>query len=217
MAGEFITPEFPNVVKTQVITIKSRQRRMVDFYNLPGSIYMAFGKQTPWKSDTDSEVSDQNPPVPDPNQQYISELVGCWRIQWKMYAKPLINPTTAEKNDHVKPIYENEQIVGYTDGVEEYKGVWYKCTLDQDIALTDGYTCVMLYAYLDRDDVFPVGVTFRQTGVYVQCTQTQLYIPASTFNNLSPDDRGYLELICNWRPYMRSAETSEEFYTLFSF
>lgn len=213
----YITPEFPNVIKTQVITLKSRQRRMVDFYNLPGSFYMAFGKQTPWKSDTDPNVSDTNPPVPDPNQQYISELIGLWRIQWKMYAKPLINPTTEEKNNHIKPIYSGEQIIGYTDGVEEYKGVYYACTLNQEKALNEGYTCVMLYAYLDRDDVFPANVTFRQTGLYVQSTKTDLYIPASSWNNYSEDDKGYLELICNWRPYTRSSETSEELYALMSF
>lgn len=213
----FITPEFPNVIKTQVITLKSRQRRMVDFYNLPGSIYMAFGKQTPWKSSTDENVNDMNPPVPDPNQQYISELIGCWRIQWKMYAKPLINPTTEEKNTHVTPIYNGPQIIGYTDGVEEYKGVYYYCTLNQEKALSEGFTCVMMYAYLDRDDVFPANVTFRQTGLFVQSTLTELYVPASSWNNYSEDQRGSLEIICNWRPYSRSAETSEEFFTLLSF
>ncbi len=214
----YTTPEFAVNMKTQVITTYSRQRRMKDFMDIPGTMYMALGKQTPWKSENDQKIDDTHPPVPDPAQTYIQELIGMQRIQWKMYAKPIINPTTDQKNQHITPIYNSGGgITGYTDGYQEYAGVYYYCTSDYDLAIESGCTCVMVYAFINRDDTFPYNITFRQTGLYVNSTQTSLYLSNQQFNNLKDEDKGHLELICNWPPHTRGMNSSEQLYALFSF
>lgn len=214
----FVTPEFPSVMKTQVITTYSRQRRMKEFYDLPGTMYLALGKQTAWKSDSNSDVDDNHPPLPDPSQTFINEMIGAQRIQWKMFAKPIINPTTDQKNQHITPIYNTGGgIKGYTDGYQEYAGVYYYCTSDYDKAIESGCTCIMVYAYVNRDDTFPYNITFRQTGLIVNCTQTSLYLSNQQYNNLAEEDRGHLELICNWPPHTRNLNGSEQFFMMFSF
>ena len=214
----YVTPEFPSVMKTQVITTASRIRRMLDFYNLPGTMYLALGKQTEWTSSSDPNINDNNPPMPDPAQTFINELIGLQRVQWKMFAKPIINPTTDQKNQHVVPIYNaGGGITGYTDGYQEYAGVYYFCTSDRELAIESGCTCVMVYAYVVKDDTFPYNITFRQTGLYVNSTQTSFYLSNQQFNNLPEEARGTLELICNWPPHSRNLNGSEQFYMLFSF
>ena len=214
----YVSPLFPNIKKTQVITTYSRQRRMKDFMDLPGTMYLALGKQTAWKSDSDPDINDNNPPAPDPAQMFINELIGLQRVQWKMYAKPIINPTTDQKNQHITPVYNSGGgITSYTDGYQEYAGVYYYCTSDYDKAIEAGCTCVMVYAYVCKDDTFPYNITFRQTGLFVNSTQTSLYLSNQQFNNLAEEDRGSLELICNWPPHSRNMNGSEQFYILLSF
>lgn len=214
----YVSPQFPTMLKTQTITTYSRQRRMKDFYDLPGQMYLALGKQTEWKSDSDESINDVHPPCPDPSQTFINELIGLQRIQWKMYAKPIINPTTDQKNQHVIPVYNSGGgITSYTDGYQEYAGVYYYCTSDYDKAIAEGCTCVMVYAFINKDDTFPYDITFRQTGLFVNSSQTSLYLSNQQFNNLPKDKRGYLELICNWPPHIRSINSNEQMYMLFSF
>ena len=214
----YLSPQFPQAMRTQVITTYSRQRRMHEFMQLPGQMYLGLAKQTPWSSANDTSVNDTNPPMPDPAATFLSELIGLQRIQWKMYAKPIINPTTDQKNQHITPIYNSGGgIVGYTDGYQEYAGVYYFCTSDYDLAIESGCTCVMVYAYVCKDDTFPYNITFRQTGLFVNSTQTSLYLSNQQFNNLTEDQRGHLELICNWPPHTRNMNGSEQFYMLFSF
>lgn len=214
----YTSPQFPKAMKSQTITTYSRQRRMKNFMDIPGQMYLAVGKQTPWVSADDPDVDDMHPPVPDPAQTFINELIGLQRINWKKYAKPIINPTTDQKNQHVVPIYNaGGGITGYTDGYQEYGGVYYWCTDDYDAAIEAGCTCVMVYAYMNKDDTFPYNITFRQTGLFVNSPQTALYLSSQQFNNLPDDQRGYLELICNWPPHSRGTTSSCQFYMLFSF
>ena len=83
-----------NKKEDKKILSKKRKQRI----HLEGTMYLALGKQTEWKSSSDPDINDNNPPLPDPAQTYIEELIGLQRIQWKMFAKPIINPTTDQKN-----------------------------------------------------------------------------------------------------------------------
>ena len=213
-----VTPEFPGTSSSQTITLWSRQRRMQDFFNVPGQMYLALGKATPWTDSVNPAIDDTNPPVPNPNQTFINEIIGLQRVTWKMYCKPIINPSTDQKNQNVVPIHNaGGAVIGFTDGYVEYAGVYYWCTSDLQLALESGCTGVMVYVYVVNDDTFPYGITFRQTGLYIKSTQTALYLNSQQFNNLTEERRGYLELICNWPPHIRYQGANEEFYMLFSF
>lgn len=213
-----VTPEFPGSSSTQVVTLYSRQRRMQDFFNISGQMYLALGKSSAWSDETNKDITDINPPIPNGNQTYINELIGLQRITWKKYCKPIINPTTDQKNQNVQPIYNTGRaVVGYTDGYVEYGGVYYFCTSDLDLALESGCTGVMIYIYVEADDTFPYNITFRQSGLYVNSTQTSLYLNNQQFNNLSEDKKGHLELVCNWPPHIRYQGANEEFFMCFNF
>lgn len=213
-----VTPEFPNSSTTQVITLYSRQRRMQDFFNIPGQMYLALGKSTAWSDQSNEDISDTNPPSPNPTQTFINELIGLQRITWKKYCKPIINPTTDQKNQSVQPIHnQGGAVIGFTDGYVEYGGVYYFCTSDLELALESGCTGVMIYVYVVNDDTFPYNITFRQTGLYVNSQQTALYLNSQQFNNLTEDKRGKLELICNWPPHIRYLGANEEFWLCFNF
>ena len=101
--------------KTEVIMMKSRQRRMCDWFDLSDSEhpkYIALGKQTAWSDPNDASVNDMNPPTPDDEEDTMLELIGLQRIQWQRYAKPIVNPTTEQKEDYDNVIY--------------YKGIYYE-------------------------------------------------------------------------------------------
>lgn len=213
-----VSPYFPAGTSTQVVTLKSRQRRMRDFFTLPGQIYLALGKGSAWKDATNPEISDTNPPIPSGNQTFINELIGCQRITWKKYCKPIINPSTAEKNTSVEPVRnKGGQVVSYTDGYVEYGGVYYYCTSDYDQAIELGCTGVMIYTLIEGDTTFPYKVTFRQSGLYVNSTETALYINSQTWNNLSDEKKGTLEIISNWPPHTRYEGAAEEIWALMLF
>ena len=38
-----------------IVTLASRQRRMVDFFNLPLNKYIGIGRTTKWKDETDPD------------------------------------------------------------------------------------------------------------------------------------------------------------------
>lgn len=213
-----VSPRFPASTSTQVITLASRQRRMRDFFTIPGQMYLALGKSSAWKDSENPSISDTTPPIPNGNQTFINELIGVQRITWKKYCKPIINPTTAEKNQSVEPVYNSGRaVVGYTDGYVEYGGVYYFCTSDYDLAIESGCTGVMIYTLIEGDDTFQYGVTFRQSGLYVNSTETARYIGSQQWNNLSDERKGTLELICNWPPHTRYQSANEEIWCLMSF
>lgn len=190
--------------KTEVIMLRSRQRRMLDWFDLPGLKYVALGKTTKWIDVDDETVNDMNPPTPSDTADFIEELIGLQRIQWQRYAKPIMNPTTEQKNDY--------------DNVVYYKGIYYQTTQDRAFALENGFTCIMCYMLADRDTLWPVDVQFRQVGLYVEVkATTDQYVSAERFYNLSQSERGYLEVKSNRRPISRQANQSEEFFILLSF
>lgn len=188
--------------KTQVVTLWDRQRRMMDFYGLEGTMYIALAKSSSWSDPDDSDISDTYPPIPDETATALDELIGMQRIQWKKYAKPYITPTSSEKDDPAT-VY--------------YKGLYYKTTTDLDVALAEGFTSVMLMMTADRDQYFPVDISYRQVGLYVQVGVNDEYLDDEQFNMLPEDKKGHLAAIENFEPVSRQLDQMEKFFMLMEF
>lgn len=183
-----------------IVTLKSRQRRMMDWMNTNLAYrFIAIGKTSPW-------TDENNPPYPDEKMTEVSELIGLQRVDSYKFAKVIPNPTTLQKKTGVY-----------------YKGLYYAVTQDSEIALAEGYTSVMIQVTLDRDTVesIPVGVTFRQVGLYVDVNATpdeiKYGITRAQWENKLPEDRGMLEVVDNRPPLGRQADQMEEIYILIDF
>lgn len=188
--------------KTQVITLWDRQRRMMDFFGLDGTMYIALAKSSPWSDPDDPDISDTYPPIPDETATELTELIGMQRIQWKKYAKPYITPTSEEKDD-ANTVY--------------YKGLYYKTTSDLNVALAEGFTSVILMMTADRDQYFPVDISYRQVGLYVQVGVNDEYLDDEQFNMLPEDKKGHLAAIENFEPVSRQLDQMEKFFMLLEF
>ena len=169
-----------------MVTRKSRQRRMLDFYNLDGSMYVLIGRTTPWENEL-------IPPIPTGEETELTELIGGKIIKNKWYVKMLTDPTEEEKEAGVY-----------------YKGHYYYRTIDPTEAITNGCDAVMVYAELDRDEL-PLQ-TFRQVGLQTQVQHNAETITASQFSALS--EKGQLEVIENRKPQTREDDQQESIYIL---
>lgn len=185
--------------KTQCLTLWDRQRRMLDYFNMPGTTYVALGKQSPWKDENDPNISDTYPPMPDEKATNIQEMIGMQRIAWKKFAKVYVKPETEQKEDP-NTVY--------------YRGLYYETTDDVDYAIKNGFTSVMLQMTADRDRYFPIGVTFRQVGIFVEVGETDIYLTSTEYNNLPAEKKGHLMAIENFMPLTRQGDQLEKFYIL---
>lgn len=183
-----------------VVTLKSRQRRMTDWMKTDLAYrFIAIGRTSPWEDEN-------NPPTPDEKMTDVTELIGLQRVDSYKYAKVIPNPTTLQKRTGVY-----------------YKGLYYAVTQDYDIAIKEGYTSIMVQVTLDRDTVesIPVGVTFRQVGLYVGVNATpdeiQYGITRAQWNNKLDADKGMLEVVDNRPPLGRTDSQEEEIYILLDF
>lgn len=190
------------VRKTQVLTLWDRQRRMQNFYNLPKTMYVGLAKTTPWVDENDPDISDTFPPMPDERMTQLEELIGMQRVQWKKFAKPYITPTSEEK-DAADTVY--------------YKGLYYKTTNDIDLAIRDGYTAVMLMMTSDRDQYFPVGLSYRQVGLFVEVDHTDRYLDDEQYSQLSEEKKGHLCAVENFMPLSRQLNQAEKHLLLIEF
>lgn len=182
------------------VTLKSRQRRMLDWMNTDLAYrFIAIGRTTPWSDEN-------NPPHPDETMTEVEELIGLQRVDSYKFAKVIPNPTTLQKRTGIY-----------------YKGLYYSVTQDSNIALAEGYTSVMVQVTLDRDTIaaIPVGVTFRQVGLYVDVNATpdeiQYGITRDQWLNKLAADRGMLEVVDNRPPLGRQVDQQEEIYILLDF
>ena len=81
----------------------------------------------------------------------------------------------------------------------------------------------MVQVTLDRDTIaaIPVGVTFRQVGLYVDVNATpdeiQYGITRDQWLNKLAADRGMLEVVDNRPPLGRQVDQQEEIYILLDF
>lgn len=172
-----------------VVTLKSRQRRMSDFYNMDGSKYILIGRSTPWENE-------QIPPVPDETATTIEELIGGKLMKDQWYVKLLEDPTQEQKD---AGIY--------------YKGHYYYKTKDLADAISNGCDSVIIYAELDRDEL-PL-TTYRQVGLQVQVQHSAITVTAAQFNQII--DKGILEVIENRKPQTREDDQMEEIFILINF
>lgn len=195
------------VRKTSTLTLQFRQQQMLNFYNLPGQMYISLGKTTPWHDDSNPDISDTYPPVPDERQIVPEELNKCQRIQWKKFALPYTNPTTAQKK---------------ASDTVYYKGLYYKTYDSQQDAVAAGCTAVLVLMTADRNEYFPPDISVRQACLITQCKSTAQSITGTDWYNMSPDPtannfRGYLTGINNFSPIARSASQLEKYYFLLQF
>ena len=192
----------PIIRKTQVLTLWDRQRRMKDFYNLPGTTYIALGRQQPWTDPNDPNVSDTYPPIPLDTMTQIEDMIGMQRIAWKKFAKVYVSPTTEQK-ENMNTVY--------------YKGLYYETTNDIDYAIENGFTSVMMQMTADRDQYFPIAVTFRQVGLYVMVGYNDVYLNKSEFDALPEDQKGHLCAVENFMPLTRQGDQLEKFFIIVDF
>lgn len=171
------------------VTLKSRQRRMLDFYNLANSKYVLIGRSSAW-------TNELIPPTPSGNETTLDELIGCKIVKYQWFVKMLIDPTEEEKNAGVY-----------------YKGHYYYKTTSSVDAVSNGCTAVLVYSELDRDEL-PL-TTFRQVGLQVQVANSSEVMSVAMFNNLS--DKGSLEVIENRKPQVRAEDQMESIYMLIAF
>lgn len=183
-----------------VITLASRQRRMHDWMNSDLSYrFVGIGKTSAWPDDN-------NPPYPSETMTEVTELVGLQRIDYYKYAKVIENPTTLQKKTSVY-----------------YKGLYYATTQDFNVAQQEGYTSILCKITLDRDTVqaIPIGITFRQVGLYVGVNATEdeikYGITREQWLNKSQADRGTLEVVDNRLPLGRMSDQQEEIFILLDF
>lgn len=171
------------------VTLKSRQRRMVDFYNLTDSKYVLIGRTSPWNNE-------MIPPMPTGEETALTELIGGKLVIDQWYVKMLTDPTEEEKEAGVY-----------------YKGHYYYRTTVLDDAINNGCDAVMVHVDLDRDEL-PLQ-TFRQVGLQTQVQHSAETITASQFESLT--NKGQLEIIENRKPQTREEDQMESIYILVQF
>lgn len=164
--------------------------------------FIGIGKTSAWPDDN-------NPPYPSETMTEVTELIGLQRIDSYKYAKAIENPTTLQKKTSVY-----------------YKGLYYATTQDFNIAQQEGYTSILCKVTLDRDTIaaIPIGITFRQVGLYVGVNATEdeikYGITREQWLNKPQADRGMLEVVDNRLPLRKNAVTkSKKFlsYLIFDF
>ena len=185
------------LVNTQCFSLLDRQRRMLDYYNLPGTMYIALGKQTAWVDASDTRISDTFPPSPSESMTSVQELIGMQRIAWKKFAKPYLNPTTEQKE---------------ATSTVQYKGLYYQTTNDVDYALANGFTSVLVMTTADADQYFPIGIQFRQVCLIAKVNKTDVYLSAAEYNALASGDKGYIITIENIMPLTRQNSQLEKLF-----
>lgn len=183
-----------------VVTLQSRMRRCHDWMETDLSYrFVAIGRTSAWSDEN-------NPPYPSEESTEVTELIGLQRIDSYKYAKVIQNPTTLQKKTAVY-----------------YKGLYYSTTQDYNVAKEGGYTDILCVVTLDRDTVsaIPIGITYRQVGLYVGVNATEdeikYGITREQWDNKAQADKGMLEVLDNRAPISRMADQSEEIYIMLSF
>ena len=189
----------PDLRKTQCITLYTRQQCMLNYFNIPGTWYIGLGKTSAWSDANDPAISDTYPPMPDETSTTLTQLIGMQRIEKKAFAKVYVAPTTEQKKDP-DTIY--------------YKGLYYETTEDVDKGISEGFTSIMFYCKADRDRYFPIGVQFRQVGLYGEVGVNDIYLSGNEYNALAQEQKGHLYTIANFSPNTRQADQQETFYIL---
>lgn len=188
-----------------VLTLKSKQRRMMQFYNSISQhnmVYLAVGYSSNWVN---------NPVIPietDNLDTYSTNVLGYQTYKEILFARPIANPTEEQKDTCVY-----------------YKEVYYETISDFQQALDEGYTRIMCRFVLDKDEYFPVYIDegaamYNVLGMYINVNPGDLsdtyYISPSDWNS-RVTDKGTLELISTRGVITRSADQAEDVVILLEF
>ena len=188
-----------------VLTLKSKQRRMMQFYNSISQhnmVYLAVGYSSNWVN---------NPVIPietDNLDTYNTNVLGYQTYKEILFARPIANPTEEQKDTCVY-----------------YKEVYYETISDFQQALDEGYTRIMCRFVLDKDEYFPVYIDegaamYNVLGMYINVNPGDLsdtyYISPSDWNS-RVTDKGTLELISTRGVITRSADQAEDVVILLEF
>ena len=190
---------------TTVLILKSKQRRMMQFYNSISQhnmVYLAVGYSDNWVN---------NPVIPietDNLDTYNTNVLGYQTYKEILFARPIANPTEEQKDTCVY-----------------YKEVYYETISDFQQALDEGYTRIMCRFVLDKDEYFPVYIDegaamYNVLGMYINVNPGDLsdtyYISPSDWNS-RVTDKGTLELISTRGVITRSADQAEDVVILLEF
>ena len=188
-----------------VLTLKSKQRSMMQFYNSISQhnmVYLAVGYSSNWVN---------NPVIPietDNLDTYSTNVLGYQTYKEILFARPIANPTEEQKDTCVY-----------------YKEVYYETISEFQQALDEGYTRIMCRFVLDKDEYFPVVVDegaamYNVLGMYINVNPGDLsdtyYISPSDWNS-RVTDKGTLELISTRGVITRSADQAEDVVILLEF
>lgn len=189
-----------------ILTLKSKQRRMMDFYNSISQhkmIYLAVGYSDKWIN---------NPIIPEETDDlttYNTQVLGYQTFKDVLFAKVINNPTEEDKDTKVY-----------------YKDCYYDTISDYQQALDEGYSRIMLRFVLNKDEYFPViddqgnATMYNVLGMYIQVDPGNL---ADTYFIDNADwetrvtDRGTLELISTRSVISRSEDQTEDIIILLEF
>lgn len=185
------------------ITKKSKQRRMIDFYNLYSQhslYYLCVAHDNSWSI---------NPPTPKDTDEITGTPIGYIQPYSIRFVEVITNPTQEQREDPSN-IYYNDS--------------YYEAVANSSIALQRGFTKIMLTFFLDKDEDLPViiegePVQFNQLGLYVSVNPGNIgdtyYLTPEQFNSL--EDKGKLEIISNRNVLTREADQRETINILLEF
>ena len=186
-----------------VLTLKSKQRRMMEFYNdisQHNLVYIAVGYSDQWVN---------TPRIPldtDDLTTYNTNILGYQTYKEILFAKPIPDPTEEERDTCVF-----------------YKEVYYDTISDYQQALDEGYSRIMMRFVLDKDEYFPVVVPgggaamYNVLGMYINVdpgTLSDTYFISPEDFETRVVDKGTLELISTRSVISRSADQAEDIIIL---
>ena len=182
-----------------VITRISKQRRMMDFYNLneqDSRDFLIIANNSGWTTDppTPTDTDTMNP------GQAGLTIHGYRRVDSIRFVNVIPSPTDEQKED--------PNVIFYRDN-------YYESTTDSTYALAQGWTRLMLTTLLNKDDGVPVNVAFNQIGLLVRVGANDYSLTPEAYNLL--DNKGELELIDNRGLITRASDQQETIQILLEF
>lgn len=193
-----------------VVTRKSKQSRMMNFYNKRTQhslYYLCVAYNNTWVN---------KPPVPletDTIKSNASTTIYGYQAPENVKFVDIIqNPTEADKT---------------AANVIYYKDNYYRTTTDFNFALANGYTRILITFLLNKDEYIPVvdgdgnAIMYNQLGLYTEVNPNGLsdtfFITTQEFAQLPENQKGMLEIIDNRSIQSRSADQQEQILMMLTF
>lgn len=187
-----------------VLTLKSKQRRMMEFYKnvIPQhrDIYVAIGYSPNWGPGVDPVI----PLETDDLSTYGTTVYGYQTYREILFARVIPNPTEEQKETAVY-----------------YKDVYYETISDYQQALDEGYTRIIMRFVLDKDEYAELsGISFNVIGMYTEVDPGDIsdkyFITPEQFD-YEIASQGTLELISTRGVITRSNDQTEDIVILLEF